>query len=45
MDGQCHKGSLCMILNEVENIFEFNENFIKSYNDESDGGYFLEVDV
>ena len=28
----------------VVNIFEFNEDFIKSYNDESDEGYFLEVD-
>ena len=24
---------------------EFNKNFIKSYNDESDKGYFLEVDI
>ena len=29
----------------VEDIFEFNENFIKSYNFDSDEGYFLEVDV
>ena len=29
----------------VEDISEFNENFIKSYNDERDEGYFLEVDV
>ena len=29
----------------VVNIFEFNEDFIKSYNDESDEGYFLEVDA
>ena len=24
---------------------QFNENFIKNYNEESDEGYFLEVDV
>ena len=29
----------------VEDNSEFNEDFIKSYNDESDEGYFLEVDV
>ena len=25
--------------------FQFNENFIKNYNEESDEGYFLEADV
>ena len=29
----------------VENLSKFNEKFIKSYNENSDGGYFLEVDV
>ena len=29
----------------IEDIFEFDESFIKSYNDESDDRYFLEVDV
>ena len=29
----------------IENTSQFNENFIKSYNEESDEGYFLEVDV
>ena len=28
----------------VEDISDFNENFIKSYNDESDEGYFLEAE-
>ena len=28
----------------VEDISKFNEDFIKSYNDEKDEGYFLEVD-
>ena len=37
-----------MVINDfkwVEDISEFNEDFRKSYNDESDEGYFLEVDV
>ena len=29
----------------VEKILKFNEKFIKSYNENSDKGYFLEVDV
>ena len=29
----------------VEETFEFNEYFIKRYNEESDERYFLEVDV
>ena len=29
----------------VENLSEFNENFIKKYDKNSDTGYFLEVDV
>ena len=29
----------------VEETFQFNEDFIKSYNEESDEGYFLEVDI
>ena len=29
----------------VEDISEFDESFIKSYNEESDEGYFLEVDI
>ena len=31
--------------NWVEDISEFDESFIKSYNEESGEGYFLEVDV
>ena len=37
-----------LILNDfkwVEYILKFNENFIKSYDDESEEGYFYEVDV
>ena len=29
----------------VEDISKFDERFIKSYNEESDEGYFVEVDV
>ena len=28
-----------------EDTFQFNEDFIKNYNEESDEGYFLEVDI
>ena len=37
-----------LLVNSFEQIAEtsqFNEDFIKNYNEESDGGYFLEVDV
>ena len=29
----------------IEDTFQFNEDFIKSYNEETDGGHFLAVDV
>ena len=29
----------------IEDTFQFNEDFIKSYDEESDEGHFLEVDV
>ena len=29
----------------VKNSSQFNKDFLKSYNEESDEGYFLEVDV
>ena len=29
----------------VKNTFQFNEDFIKNYNEENDGRYFLEVDA
>ena len=29
----------------IEETFQFNEDFIKNYNEESDEGYFLEVNV
>ena len=29
----------------IEDISQFNENFIRNYNKENDGGYFLKVDA
>ena len=29
----------------TEEISQFNENFIKNYNEESDEGYYIEIDV
>ena len=29
----------------VEDLFQFNESFIKNYDENSDIGYFLEVDI
>ena len=29
----------------IKNTFQFNEDFIENHNEESDEGYFLEVDV
>ena len=36
---------VCKCFRWVERTSQFNEDFIKSYNVESDAGYFLEVDV
>ena len=41
MVGQCRKS---FRLN-LKDTSQFNEGFIKNYNEESDEGYFLEVDV
>ena len=29
----------------VEESFQFNEDFVKNYNEKSDEGYFLEIDI
>ena len=29
----------------IEETYAFNENFIRNYNEESDEGYFLEIDA
>ena len=47
MVGKCHKwrSKWRKWKNKDEETSKFNEDFIKSYNDESDEGYFLEDDV
>ena len=30
---------------QIKDTFQFNKDFIKNYNEESDEGYFLKVDV
>ena len=45
MDGQCHKSCLLNVFKLIENTTQFNVGFIKSYNEDSDEGCFLEVDV
>ena len=45
MDGRCLKNCLLVVLNGKKNMFKFNEDFIKSYDESSDKGYILEVDV
>ena len=42
---QCLKKYQLMILNEKKSTSEFNEDLIKSYDEESDKGYIFEVDV
>ena len=34
-----------MVLSALKKTSQFNEDFIKRYNEESDEGYFLEVDI
>ena len=45
MDGQCLKNCLYMVLNGKNYISKFNEDFIKNYDEESDEGYILQVDI
>ena len=45
MDGQCLKNCLHMLLNGKKNMLKFNEEFIKNYDEDSDKGYVLELDV
>ena len=41
MDGECRKSGF----EWIEDTFQFNEDFMKNYDEESDEEYFLEVDV
>ena len=40
-----HKNYLQNGIKCVENTSQFDKNFMKNYNEDSDEGYFLEVDV
>ena len=42
MDGQCNKKDG---FKWIKNTSQFNKDFIKNYNEDSDEAYFLEVDV
>ena len=43
MDGQCHKMLRENIFKRTEETSQSNEDFIKSYNEETNEGYLLEV--
>ena len=45
MDGQCLKNYLQIGFKCVNDLSRFNEAFIRNYNENSDVGYFLEVDA
>ena len=45
MAAQCCKSIQEIIFEWMNDIFQFNKDFIKSYNEERDEGYFLHVDV
>ena len=45
MGEQCRKRIPVNNFWRVKDTSQFNEDFIKNYNEESDKGYFLEVDL
>ena len=45
MIGQCHKKLSVNNFEWVKDTSQFDEDFIRKYNEESDKGYFLEDDV
>ena len=45
MDEQCRQKLPVNNFESTEDTSQFNEDFIKSYNEENDEGYFLKVDV
>ena len=45
MIGHCHKKLPVNRFKWVEDVSEFNEDFVKTYNEKSNEGYFFEVDV
>ena len=44
IDGKCLKNCLQMVLN-AKNTLNFNEGFIKDYDEDSDKGYIFEINV
>ena len=44
IDGQCLKNCMYRVLNG-KNVLKFNEDFIKNYDEDSDQGYILEVNI
>ena len=45
MVAQCHESIQEITFEQIKDISQFNKDFIKSYNEERDKGYFLQVDV
>ena len=45
MDGKCLKNCFQIVLNGKKKIHKFDEDFIKNYDQDSDKGYILEVNV
>ena len=45
MVAQYHKSYPVDRFEQIEHSSQFNEDFIKNYDDEGDKGYFLEVDI
>ena len=45
MDKQCCKSSFKVVLSGVKEASQFNKDFGKCYNDDSDIGWFIKVDV
>ena len=43
--GQCLKKCLQMVKKWIKNVTEIDEKFIKNYDEDSDKGYILEVDL
>ena len=44
MDGQCVKNCLLMVSKKAKKLSQFNEVFIRNYDENSDIGHILEVD-
>ena len=45
MVGQCHQKLPESDFERAKDTSQFDKDFIKNYNEESDKGYFLEIDI